>query len=85
MDGAETVSTTVIFPEAPAETPDYEQYDTGGTKALPSGTGEVEIEVLPDTGGPSPLTLTAALTAASLVLLAGTGIAVAALRPARRR
>lgn len=85
VDGAETVSTTVSFPEAPAETPDYDQYDTGGTGALPSGTGEVEIEVLPDTGGPSPLTLAATFAAASLVLLAGAGIAVAALRPARRR
>lgn len=84
VDGAETVSTTVSFPEAPAETPDYDQYDTGGTGDLPSGTGEVEMEVLPDTGGPSRLTLAATLAAASLVLLAGAGIAVAALRPARR-
>lgn len=79
VDGAETVSTTVSFPEAPAETPDTDQYDTGGAGDLPSGTGEVEIEVLPDTGGPTPL----ALAVAGLALISA-GIATLALRTARR-
>lgn len=88
VDGAETVSTTVTFPEAPAETPDADQYGTDDgtgdlpdTGDLPRGSGEVEIEVLPDTGGPSPLALVAGL----VLLSAGIAtIATLALRNALR-
>lgn len=84
VDGAETVSTTVSFPEKPATTsPSGQQYTNDGGSGDPdsgTGSGEVQIDVLPDTGGPSGI----ALAAAGLALISAGAIA-AGLRVARGR
>lgn len=92
VDGNETVSTTINFPESPAapggsggsSDPGADQYESGDTDGAtgkePRDTERsgVEIEVLPDTGGANPLAL------AGLTLI-GAGIATTSLRAARRR
>lgn len=82
VDGAETISTTVSFPEKPATTsPSGQQYANGDTGVADGGTGgEVQIDVLPDTGGPGGL----ALAAAGLALISAGAIA-AGMRIARVR
>lgn len=83
VDGNETVSTTVSFPEETSA--GQQQYDPGDT-APPErsrDTGEVEIEVLPDTGGVSLLLIAAAGLALVSVIVAGVG--AAGLIAARRR
>lgn len=74
VDGDETVSTTVSFPEAESN-----GHDASDDTCAPEGDGGVGIELLPDTGGLSPLTL----SAAGLALI-GAVVTAFGLRAARR-